>query len=189
VLHRGASSLLSHLFINLCYTKGHVPPCYQSQLIINLRCLHENLLAIIHISSSICVFERGVPPCYHSHLSSRCVTRRARPVLSFTTHHQFVFHEGARPSVLSFTTHHQVVFSRGASLRAIIHNSSSFVFYEGVLRAIIHNSSSCCFHEGTSSVLSFTTVHQICVFTRARPPYHSQLFIMLCFHEGARPSV
>jgi hypothetical protein len=171
--------------------KGHVPPCYQSQLIIML-CFHERhvLRAINHNSSSLCFHEEARPS-----------------VLSITTHHHVVFSRASTSSVLSITTHHHVVFHERHVLRAINHNSSCCVFTKGtsVLSITTHH------HVVVSRrhvlVLSITTHHHVvfsrkghvppcyhhnssscCVFTKARPSVlSSQLIIMLCFHERHVP--
>jgi hypothetical protein len=56
------------------FTKGHVPPCYQSQLIIML-CFHEKgtSLRINHNSSSCCVFTKGTSSSNINHNSSSYV--------------------------------------------------------------------------------------------------------------------
>jgi hypothetical protein len=167
----------------LCFHERHVPPCYQSQLIIML-----------------CFIRKGhVPPCYQSQLIIMLCfhERHVPPKVSITT----VFIHQARPSVLhnhhvvfsrkghvlraSITTHHHVVLTKGTSLRAINHNSSSCCVLKGTsLRAINHNSSSCATKGARPSVLSITTHHHV-VLRKARPPcYQSQLIIMLGLRKG-----
>jgi hypothetical protein len=186
----------------LCLRKGHVPPCYQSQLIIML-CFHErSLRAINHNSSSCCVFERGSPPqsqqfSFHEKASS---------VLSITTHHHCERH------VLCAINHNSLLFSRGTS-SSINHNSSCVL--KGARPSVLSITTHHQCHErhvppcyqsqhimlfsrkARPSVLSITTHHHV-VFSRKAPCYQSQLIIMLlsqarppcyqsssslCFHE------
>jgi hypothetical protein len=92
VTRRGITVLLriNHISSPLCY-EGHVPPCYQSQLIIML------------------VFTKGTSlPCY---LICSSFSREARPsVLSITTHHQLWFHIECTSSINH--THHHVVLQK-----------------------------------------------------------------------------
>jgi hypothetical protein len=171
----------SQLIIMLCFHERHVPPCYQSQLIIML-CRKGHVPPANHNSSSCCVFTKRHAPCYQSQLiimlsrkgtssvlsitnsSSFVFSRKASSVLSITTHHH-----KQRPSVLSITTHHHVRPKARPSVLSI--TTHHHVAAEGRSSVINHNSSSCC-------------------VLKARPPcYQSQLIIMLCFHEKARPSV
>jgi hypothetical protein len=137
---KGTSPYQSQLIITLVFSrKGHVPPCYQSQLIIMLW-LHEARPSVLSITTHhhCCFHERGtssvlsitthhhvrfherhVPPCYQSQLITVFSTK-ARP----SRHHSHnssrqVFEGASSSSVLSITTHH-VGFSRGTSLRASI---------------------------------------------------------------------
>jgi hypothetical protein len=133
----------------LCFTKRHVPPCYQSQLI--MLCFHERHVPPCYQSQLIIMLwfhERHVPPCYQSQLIIVVFTRSTSSVLSITTHHHVV-HKGHVPPCYQSQLIIMLCFhERGTSLRAINHNSSS----------------RCVFNERvTSSVLSITTHHHVVV--------------------------
>jgi hypothetical protein len=103
-------------------TQRHVPPCYQSQLIIMLfhergtslraitthhHCFHEGTSSVLSINLSRCVFSReSVPPCYQSQLIIMLCFQHVPPCYQSQLIIMLWFHEGT-------------------SLRAINHNSSS----------------------------------------------------------------
>jgi hypothetical protein len=95
------------------------------------RCSHErgtSLRAINHNSSSCCVFTKGIPPCYQSQLIV-VFSRKGHvpPCYQSQLIIMLCFHESTS-SVLSTQLIIKCCFhERGTSLRAINHNSSSYV--------------------------------------------------------------
>jgi hypothetical protein len=200
--HQPSSSVLSKGVVPPCYqsqliiikffTKGGRSPCYQSQLIIMLCFTKGDVLrAINHNSSSCCFHERHVPPCYQSQLIISCGSRKARPpVLSITTHHHKLFsRKGHVPPcyqsqlIIMLWFHEQVVPPCYQSQLIIM-----LCFQRKARPPVInHNSSSCQVNENVPPCYQSQLIIMLCHEGHVPPCYQSQLIITLCFHEGARP--
>jgi hypothetical protein len=184
VFLKGTSSASVTTHHHVVFSMRHVPPCYQSQLIMpvfsrrHVPAISHNIIitarfsrkgtslrAINHNSSSRCVFTKGARPSGAiRHIINVVFSRKARPPCYQSQLTITLFTKGTS-SANTVTTHH-VVFSReGATFPGNNHNSSSQVLTRQV----------------SSSVLSITTHHQVVFSRRGTSLHQSQLIITFVF--------